>query len=658
MEFRRRLGKRRMAHFSENFRTPIHDIPVLWGLRGTKRDNNWQWEAPYQPPERAATDQLPSWLMDLDQSVAKNTNHEHLENNDRLALQSKAPDDLERFRDCIGAKTTSTDFLDICDTFCETFKQSLSFGQVSATVLSDSIREVPHLIRNNTVSKDIEYALCIAFYQAVWDGIMACTVLRPAEIEPEALRILLIDLPRLPIHMSGGLIADILRAITDKQKHDLQVEIFAIGDSLFPSNTCALHPKQTSQSTYVANSECSPPKRKFLGTNRLEDILGALMETFALYSPKEQARKEVCRLVQLFTVYTNRVILPGVGGPVRGLLRRGDDLRMTCLKLIARGPLASEDLLVQACMIIRDEYHDNKTTIKLPRLRLHAICDILFEYWVSMTPSAAMKAAHDDFKASFLGQNRPHNSAIHLCLVLQQHRLSWRREIKSVLRMLRRIRARGDRGDMGDSVYYVLRRLENARIYLPASALEEEMKLLCENNVHQAAKLHLLYSKGRANDQAIPLERFPFLAIAMIHDPLCHPSQIFHLFSGYRMWRGKTKSNARLRLLEQMAFEFSQTNSISNRVALKYIAWCIRYIMQQNAPLSNKVLQALINLGVEEHMIEKGSIGYDKLRWVMDVVAQAEGIQIAKRMEAVIIAALHQKSKTGRGHSCTRITLD
>ena len=127
MECRRRLGKRRMAHFSEAVRPPVHDFAALWGLRGTKENNNWQWEAPYKPSERDATDQLPSWLMDLDQPMPNNSNHKQLESIDGLAptLQSNAAGDLEWFRDRILAKMTLADFSSICETFCQTFKQSL-----------------------------------------------------------------------------------------------------------------------------------------------------------------------------------------------------------------------------------------------------------------------------------------------------------------------------------------------------------------------------------------------------------------------------------------------------------------------------------------------------------------------------------------------------
>ncbi|OBT41812.1 hypothetical protein VE00_08267 [Pseudogymnoascus sp. WSF 3629] len=282
----------------EAVRPPAHDFAALWGFRGAKENNIWQWEAPHKPPERAATDQLPSWLMDLDQSTANKPNQNHLESNEGLApaLQSNAAEDLEWFRDRMRAKTTSIGFSDICGTFCQTFKQSVSLGQVSAAVLAGSIHEVPCLIRDNTVSKDIEHALCISFYQAIWGGIMACKVLRPAEIEPEVLRLLLTNLPRLPVHMSGALISDILRTITDKQKHELKKEIYAIGGSLFSPDTRASHHEEISQSTKTAKAKYSPPRKVFLNMYGLKDIVGALMETFGLYAPEEQAKEEICHL--------------------------------------------------------------------------------------------------------------------------------------------------------------------------------------------------------------------------------------------------------------------------------------------------------------------------------------------------------------------------
>lgn len=626
-----------MAHFSEAVRPPIHDFAGLWGLRGTRENNNWQWEAPYRSPERDATDQLPSWLMDLDQSMANNPNHKHLEINNGLApaLQSNAADDLEWFRDRIRAKTTSTDFSGVCGTFCQTFKQSLSLGQVSATVLAGSICEVPRLIRNNTVNKDMEHALCITFYQAVWEGIMACKVLRPAEIEPGALQVLLANLPRLPVHMSGALIADILRSITDRQKHELKEEIYAIGSSLFSPDTSAPRPEEVSQSTKTANPKYSPPKKVFFGINGVKDIVGALMETFGLYAPEEQAKKEICHLVQLSTAYANRVILSGNSRcrSVRTLVREGEELRTTWLKLIARGPLASEDLLVQACRIIRAGYHDN-TTITLPRLRQHVLCDILFEYWANRTPSTSMMKAHAAFRTSFLRRNRPHGAIVHLCLAFEQQSVPWRKEVGCALRMLRHIRGGGA------SVYCCLKRLEDAKIYLDAPTLTDEMTALYSTNVRHAAKLHLLYSRDRPEISAIPLERFPGLAVAMIHDPSCNPGEIFHQLGGFRIWKETRTTNAKIRLVEHMALEFSQVNFISNRAALRNVALCIRYLNQHRVPVTSVVIRALTNLGIEGNIIEKGSISSGRLRWVLGIIAQTEGERIAKRIGAVLVAAL------------------
>lgn len=651
MECRRRLGKRRMAHFSEAVRPPAHDFAALWGFRGAKENNIWQWEAPHKPPERAATDQLPSWLMDLDQSRANNPNQNHLESNDGLVpvLQSNATDDLEWFRDRIRAKTTPIDFSDICGTFCQTFKQSLSLGQVSAAVLAGSIREVPRLIRDNTASKDIEHALCISFYQATWRGIMACKVLRPAEIEPEVLRLLLTNLPRLPVHMSAALISDILRSITDKQKHELKKEIYAIGASLFSPDTSASHPEEISQSTETAKAKYSPPRKMFLNIYVLKDIVGALMETFGLYAPEKQAREEICHLVQLSTAYASRVIFSGSGRSTEVLVREGEDLRTTLLKLIARGPFASEALLVQACMIIRAEYRDDRTTITLPRLRQHVLCDIMFEYWAGTTPNTSIVKAHAAFKASFLCPHKPHRSIIHLCTALKQQAICWDEKVACYLRMLRRIRGESD------SVYYCLKRLEQAKIYLNAPTIMNEMAALYTKNLRHAAKLQRLYSRDRPRTYEIPLEKFPGLAIAMIHDPSCNPRDIFDLLGGFRVWKETHTSWARIRLVEKMAFEFSQVDFISNRVALRSIAWCIRYLNHHKVPISSLIIRVLTDIGIEGNIIEKGSISRGRLQWVLGIIERTEGKVVAERIEAVVVDALHRERERRAREDCVKI---
>lgn len=643
MECRRRLGKRRMAHFSEAVRPPTHDFAALWGLRGTKENNNWQWEAPYQPPERNATDQLPSWLTDLDQSMVDNPIQKHLESNDGLegALEPNSLDDLEWFRDHTSAKTVSTDFSDICGAFYQRFRHSLSLGQVSETLLGKSICEVPLLIRNNTTSKDIEDALCISFYQEVWGGVMACKVLRPAEIEPRVLRLFLTNLPRLPVHLSGVLVADILRSITDKQKYELKEEIYAIGSSLFALDTVATPPKEISKFTKTTNPKYSPYSKK-LRINDMKDIVGALMETFGLYAPEEQAKKEICHLVQLSTAYANRIIFAGSRKTLQTLVREGGELRTTWLKLIARGPFASEDLLVQTCAIIRAEYHENNGTITLPRLRLHTLCDILFEYWASRMPSTSIVNAHAAFKSSSLSRSGPNDPIVHLCLAFKQQSIPWNKEVGCVLRMLRRIRGGGS------SVYFCLRRLEDAKIYLDAPTLIDEMTALYSTNLRRAAKLYQIYSRDRPETWAIPLERFPGLVMAMIHDPSYNPRDIFNLFGGVRVWKETHTNRARISLVEKMALGFSQASFITNRVALRNFAWCLRYLSQHGAPISMDVIRALTKLGIERNIVEKGSISNGRLRWVLGIIARTEGEMVAKRMEAVITAALCREKERER----------
>lgn len=631
-----------MAHFSEAVRPPIHDFATLWGLRGTKENNNWQWEAPCQPSERDATDQLPAWLMGLD---LNNPNHEHLESNGVLAhgLQSNSANDLEWFHGRIHDKMTPTDFSDICGTFYQTFKQSLSLGQVSAAGLAESMREVPRLIQRNAVSKDIEHALCVSFFQATWEGIMACKVLGPAEIETDVLRMFLTRLPRLPVHMSSALIADILRSITDEQKHKLQGTIYSIAKYLFLYDISALHHKKTSQSTKVTNPTHSPPK-VFFGINGLKDIIGALMETFQLYKPGERTKMAICQLVRLSTAYANRVVFSGTDKSVRTLVREGEDLREAWLKLIARAHAASEDLLVQACEIMRAEYQRDKTAITLPRLRQHVLCDTLFEYWASSIPNTSMEKAsmikaHAAFRASFPLPHRPHNSIVFLCLAFKQHSIPWGKRLSSFFRTLRRIRGGGD------GVYYCLKHLENAKIYLKAGTLSNEMAALSKNNVHLATKLHRLYSRNRPKSLAIPLEHFPFLAIAMIRDRSFNPRELFYLFGGVRIWKERRTTIAKIKLVELMALEFSRTNVVSSRAALRNIAWCIRYLHQHEVPISRDIVRALTNLGIEENIIERGSISSGRLYWVLRIVARAEGAVVAERMRAVLVTALLQEKE-------------
>ncbi|OAF57583.1 hypothetical protein VC83_04850 [Pseudogymnoascus destructans] len=216
--------------------------------------------------------------------------------------------------------------------------------------------------------------------------------------------------------------------------------------------------------------------------------------------------------------------------------------------------------------------------------------------------------------------------------------------------MLRRIR-----GNESASVYYCLKRLEHAKIYLNAPTIKDEMTALYTNNLRHAAELQRLYSRDRPRTREIPLEKLPGLAIAMIHDPSCNPRDIFDLFGGFRIWKETHTNWARIRLVEKMAFEFSQVDFISNRVALRNVAWCIRYLHQHKVPISRLVIRVLTDIGIEGNIIEKGSVSRGRLQWVLGIIERTEGKVVAERIEAVVVNALHQERERRAREDCVRI---
>lgn len=607
----------------------MQDFAALWGMGTSKESNRWQWEAPSLSPSKDTTDSIPFWLTEHDRKAVGGPISRQEDDKPELhiAPQSNAGDDLKRFRDLMRSGIAADSVLEVCGSFCQRFKQSLSLGQVSTDIIASSIREVPSDIRNNAANKDLEDAACMSFYHAIWEGILACRVLQPAELGLDVLRLLLTRLPRLPVHLSGMLLTDILNSITDCQKRGLKQEICAIGTSCFASFTKVFDSQNLSTSSqYGCPRYPSSRNEAALDVKVMENLVQALVESVGVYS-SEKANKHVRDLACASTAYVAKVIFSNYTGPLREL----KEMRKAWLEFISRIPYGSEKLLVEACMILEAEDHNSGLKI-VPQLSVHGLCDVLLEHWANKTPGTSMLNAHTTFKAAILKQGSADDSIVHLCRALEQHSIPWHKEVRCLLQILRRLRG------VTASSYFCLRRLEDAQIYLDATILADELAALSSNNIGHARDLFDRYSKGRPPTYSLALECFPDLVVAMINSS-CNPDEIWQALGGRKIWKEERINKARIRLVKRMALEFSQAKFISTRVAFRNVVRCYRYLSYHGVPISSDIARILTYIGIERNILEKGSISRGRLHWALGIIARVEGVGIARRMETAVISA-------------------
>jgi len=634
----------------------MQDLAVLWGIGGAKDITRWQWEAPFPsatsistPVAKETTAQLPAWLMQHGQAtipeetlIPRPRSLEMLEIGNDSAEKLDGGDHLAQFLESLRSTTTSDAVLKACEHFNQNFRQSLYLGQVSDDVLAASIFRVPNDILNHAASKDFKDDACMSFFQAVWEGITTSKVLRLTDLGIEVLRLLLTTLPLLPVHKSAAFLADVLNSITDCQRQQLMQEICAIGNLSFGSVT--IHPAPGKEPT-VSKTTCPrhPPSRDDLvfdikALEQFVDSLGTALGKFSSRKIPEHVRD----LARMSTSYVARGIFhkyssslkqaESEGGVVgqRPSVRSERELRKTWLKLIARMPYTSEGLLMEACRIMEADVCSNGRRL-VPHVSVYDLCDILLEYWISKDGDrTSMVKARASFKAAALKQGTS-NSIVHLCRSLELHSVLWRKKVQCALGMLRRIRG------VRRSSYFFLRSLEDAQVYLPATVLEDEMKWLSKSDIKHARYLFDKFSTERPQTDSLGLEAFPDLAIAMIHDPTCNTDEVWRALGGRNIWLEDQISNARIDLVQRMAYEFSQTKCITSRDALRNVDKCYRYLSYHRIPISSDLARIMTHVGIERHIWQKGSVSEGRLQWILGIVARAESKRVAKILEATVV---------------------
>lgn len=637
-----------MAHFSNAVpvHSPMQDFAFLWGMSGSKDKMRLQWEPPFlsapvaAPLAKETVPQLPDWMTTTDEEVPAPSIGKH------GPKEVDGKEHLVHLRESLHSASTPFAVSEALEQFNRDFNQRLYLGQVTEDVLSASISRVCNDIRKHSIDESFKEDAYMAFFQALWDGITASRVLRPTELRADMLRPLITTLPQVSVQKSAALLSRVLVSMTDSQTQQLMPEICAISNTSFrspaiPSGNEKMSAASTSQSGL---SVCdSTAAFDFKATAQFVESLSAVLERY----PPEKAREHLRNLARLSAAYVAQSILRMYSSPFqdtageksagsrRQVIGRANLLRKTWLELVARMPYTSENILVEVFHIMDAHVRGNGCEM-MPRVSIHDLCDVLLEYWISKDSDAeSMTKARAYFRAaaSKHGRRGVADSIVHLCRALELHSRRWRLKAQCALGMIRRVRGVG-------SSYACLIRLEDAQVYLPSTILRDEMKWLSRCNLKQARTLFTKCMAERPPTASLSLEAFPELAVAVIHDPTCNAAEVWLALGGRKMWTEDQISDARIDLVQRMAYEFSQAKGITSREALRNVDKCYRYLSYHQIPMGRDFARIMTHVGLERHIREKGSISEGRLQWILGIVAQSQGRRVAKMVEAVV---LHRK---------------
>lgn len=134
------------------------------------------------------------------------------------------------------------------------------------------------------------------------------------------------------------------------------------------------------------------------------------------------------------------------------------------------------------------------------------------------------------------------------------------------------------------------------------------------------------------------------LAEEMIRDPTIHPKDIW-TDERERAWAredavffegSKSLWLVRVFLIERMAIACAQAQHLSHQVAFRNVFQCYSRIKGYSSPVSTVIARALSMTGIVRPLQCGRWIGTEKLRWILKIIRQAEGPEIADEVDQLV----------------------
>lgn len=694
MESRRRLGRRRMANLSEAVQRPVQDFGALWGIGGALDRPQWQWEAPSRW-KRSRTNgrvpQLPTWIRDyepmpLDDSPQLSKSELFLPMNRGIVLKS-IEDEVRTFRESL--KTSPVNRVQtLCDSFNDSFRQNLALGLVSEDVLCTSLQQVTEDIQALTTDDMLTASRCQLFYMATWEGIKACTVLRPVDLGSGALKRLLLMVGQLPSTQAVQILAvDIIQTACPDQLAEMEDGILSIVKGwLWGWTKLEVFNSQTNTGA-TAYQEADNAAHLKESVTMLAKSLSRLPQTITssiLYA---------CTDHLVFTCFAK----------FRGPIRTIRSLRYSWVSVVANMPCVDENLLLDIwsrmdfshiSSVNRGSYAPS-----IPPLALHESCNLLLDFWISHGQIKAVDSVRATYEVSIQESGRS-DSAGYLLKALKQHDLSYYMKARCLFRFLRRL-------EKPKAVYSTFRSIRALNMQLPAWFVAKEIGYMSRRYPRYALNIYRIYKDIRLNGMPILLYRCSDLFITMIKRPEFHTGDIWAAFgvpiidafdsrrdpriirqrglsagtvpkvkkvatpalpeirskdshsersvvnSGRSSIGAESDSSedpqskqlprkpsplprAKVKLVNEMAQAFAQAEFRSPRVALRNVLYCALYLRRHREPLSPELTRALTLAGITRDLLDDNWIGRRKALWILDMVKRVEGDGVAARMEKIV----------------------
>ncbi|KAJ8059365.1 hypothetical protein OCU04_012318 [Sclerotinia nivalis] len=728
MESRRRLGRRRMTHVTEMTQAPMYDLGALWCSSWGPEKIESQWKAPTpritEQPKHPPI--LPSWLTnwtplpeqptdiftetanveestgnlyDMLQQERQIKNHFYdfemaIEAHRRECTEMKRDQKTKKNKSRHRQLAESTKALKLCLSFGEKLQQSLTLGLVTSDLLSKSLRTVTNVFMEigsgsfsdttSSTKESLNMEDCfrgfssgvteqiLAFHKLVWDGIVSCKVLEPADFDSGVVGEYLLLLAALPSTKETQLlISEILPSLSA-----VQVES-NVGNILSLLNKWSLSwlkksknpPDATkflakAEASLIASQRSINHIRMLMWSNRgkeapeliqrILDIFVRSSREFSIASNKLWCAESIfmphshsidamsTTLAALPKEVTSTLIRShsevicsaafwnqrSVSGPI-DYLAQSHRIRFNWLSVLSKLENIDDSMFTEAFISLQqqDLNRFNLDTKKYT-LTWRQISELVLNRWTSQGILTNGNVIIDTFKMKTL--HSPFSFGWLLWTLEKYGQLS-DGMIQSLLDFLLDVKGFGH-------IHAVLKQSKMFNIRVNTDVLAGLVNNTTSVDLQAAYNIYMQHCVGGVKPEACAslFATMVYHGSEGIWTALDAP-----IYAAMPKWKRKAPSHkilsqARIELVHELAKAFAHHKVKNPRQALRNVTQCWHYLRAHKVKPTSEISRAVTRVGIIAD-VRDGKWGRtERVRWVLEVIEKAEGPEVADAVRRAV----------------------
>lgn len=720
-----------MAHVTEMTQAPMYDPGAMWCSSWGPEKIESQWRAP--TPRIAEQSNLfpilPSWLTNystmsghpLADSAETTSTGKSIEERHGVLQPEKCIQDhfhdfemairahRQEWNDMLSRRETGqkkkrrgkhlygpVKALDLCSSFSKKLEHSLSLGLVSSDLLSSTLQAITDVLmefsggrvsdtedyikkiikmrgRSRGAQFDVTTQLLV-FYTRVWNGIMSCKVLKPADFESKVMGEYLSLLGRLTsTKKTQLLVSKILPSLSVSQ---LDNNVDAILSLLNKWTLRWLRRSKISSSkeTALAKAEESVAATTrsvnhlsmLVWSNRgnvtpevvqrIRDVLIRTSTDLSAASGKVLAAESIMmpHSRSIHTLSTTLTALPRE--IISTLVRVHSELISSPSFLSQKRVLGLQDYLAQShrirfnwlCVLSKSEKIDDSMFIgavkslqpqdlsqfnhvtKQYTLTLRQTAELLLNRWTSQGVLENENTIIDTFRLKTIHTSWPYGW---LLSILEKHGQLGDEKIRDLLDFLLDIRE-------FDQIDAVLKQSRMFNLPVNSSILADLVNNMASVNLHAAYDIYMRYCLGNVEPEACA----PLIASMIYKRGSKRIWAAFDapIYAAMPRWRRKAPSpkvlsQARIELVHEMAKAFANSKVHNPRKALRNVTQCFHYLRAHNVTITHEISTLITQVGITADVQNKEWGRTERVKWVLKVIEQAEGPEVADVVRNAVI---------------------